>query len=110
MQKFAKTYLGYTHEKGLDFLAKYNGKYIIGEAKFLTDFGGHQDTQFADAISTINSELLFPNSLGAEVIPIAICDGILYITSRNKLYRHLQTHENQIILSALLLNDFIHSL
>lgn len=109
MQKFANKYLGYTHDKWLDFIAKYNGKYIIGEAKFLTDFGGHRDAQFADAISTINSALL-PNSLGAEVIKIAICDGVLYIKGNNKLYRHLQTHENEIILSALLLNDFIHSL
>lgn len=30
MERFARTYLGYNHQKGLDFLAKYNGKYIIG--------------------------------------------------------------------------------
>lgn len=30
-----------------------NGKYVIGEAKFLTDFGGHQNAQFNDAISMI---------------------------------------------------------
>lgn len=109
MKKFANKYLGYTHEKGLDFIAKYNGKYIIGEAKFLTDFGGHQDAQFADAISTITSEFL-PNILGAEVIPIAICDGVIYISGNSKLFRHLKTHNDHIILSALLLNDFIHSL
>jgi hypothetical protein len=38
MMNFAKKYLGYTHNKGLDLVARFNGKYVIGEAKFLTDF------------------------------------------------------------------------
>lgn len=42
MQEFAKEHLGYTRLKGLDFIARFNGKMIIGEAKFLSDFGGHQ--------------------------------------------------------------------
>jgi len=46
MMDFAKNNLGYNHNKGLDFVARFNSKYIIGEAKFLTDFGGHQNTQF----------------------------------------------------------------
>ena len=33
MMEFAKSELNYTHNKGLDFLARFNGKYIIGEAK-----------------------------------------------------------------------------
>lgn len=109
MQNFARAYLGYNHEKGLDFLARYNGVYVIGEAKFLTDFGGHQDAQFNDAISTITSELL-PNKLGCKVVKIAICDGVLYIKSNQKMHRHLKNHSDQIVLSSLLLNDFIHSL
>ena len=42
MMDFAKRHLGYTRNKGLDFIGRFNGKYVIGEAKFLTDFGGHQ--------------------------------------------------------------------
>jgi len=41
MMKFAKHFLNYQRDKGLDFVARFNGKYILGEAKFLTDFGGH---------------------------------------------------------------------
>ncbi|WP_334094682.1 restriction endonuclease, partial [Helicobacter typhlonius] len=37
MQEFAKEHLGYTRLKGLDFIARFNGKMIIGEAKFLSD-------------------------------------------------------------------------
>lgn len=109
MERFARTYLGYNHQKGLDFLAKYNGKYIIGEAKFLTDFGGHQDAQFADAISTINSNLL-PNKFNAEVIKIAICDGVLYINGNSKMHKHLKEHDEEIVLSSLLLREFLFSL
>ncbi|MCH5159011.1 MAG: restriction endonuclease [Clostridiales bacterium] len=109
MENFAREYLGYNHEKGLDFVARFNGKYIIGEAKFLTDFGGHQDAQFADAISTITSELL-PNVLNAEVIKIAICDGVLYIAGNNKMHRHLLKHNEEIVISSLLLREFLFSL
>ena len=109
MEKFAREYLGYNHNKGLDFVARFGGKYVIGEAKFLTDFGGHQDAQFADAISTITSEML-PNKLKVEVIKIAICDGVLYISGNNKMHKHLKENNNQIILSSLLLREFLYSI
>ena len=109
MEKFAREYLGYNHEKGLDFVARFNNKYIIGEAKFLTDFGGHQNGQFNDAISTINS-ILKPNRLNVEVIKIAICDGVLYIKGKNKMHKHLINNENEIVMSSLLLRDFLYSI
>ncbi len=109
MERFARRYLGYDHEKGLDFIARFNGKYVIGEAKFLTDFGGHQDAQFQDAVSTITSPLR-PNMLGVEVIKIAICDGVLYIESNNKMHRHLRNNDDQIILSSLVLREFLYSI
>ncbi len=109
MARFAEENLGYNHDKGLDFVAKFGGKYIIGEAKFLTDFGGHQDSQFADAVSTITAPLN-SNKLGVEVIKIAICDGVLYITSKNKMHKYLNKHDDQIILSGLLLRDFLYSI
>ena len=109
MEKFAREYLGYNHEKGLDFLARFNDKYVIGEAKFLTDFGGHQDAQFADAISTITSPLL-PNRFHAEVVKIAICDGVLFIKGNNKMHKHLINHEDQIVISSLLLREILYSL
>ena len=59
----------YNRDKGLDFIARFNNKYIIGEAKFLTDFGGHQNAQFSDAIEIIKSN--------TEAINIAILDGVL---------------------------------
>ena len=34
MRDFAAEFLGFTRNKGIDFLAKFSGKYIVGEAKF----------------------------------------------------------------------------
>lgn len=109
MANFAARYFGYDREKGLDFLARFNNTYIVGEAKFLTDFGGHQNAQFDDAVSTITSRF-HSTILNAEVIPIAILDGILYIKGNHKLYRYLENHANQIIISSLLLREFLYSL
>lgn len=111
MKTFAATNLGYRRlDKGLDFIARFNGKYIIAEAKFLTDFGGHQDAQFDDAIATIKSDLSVPNSLNAEVIKIAIMDGVLYIIGNNKMYKHLAKNPDHTILSSLILREYLYTL
>ena len=103
MKTFAKEHLGYTHEKGLDFVGRFNGKYVIGEAKFLTDFGGHQNAQFNDAISTVKT------NVNAETI--AILDGVLYINGRNKMYRNITEELTEYnIMSALVLRDFLYQI
>lgn len=101
MTKFASTYLKYNRNKGLDFVARFNNKYIIGEAKFLTDFGGHQNAQFNDAISTIQVK-------GVKAILIAILDGVLYIKGNNKMYKEITTtYSKYNIMSALVLREFL---
>jgi len=104
MKNWCKKNLNYSRDKGLDFVGRFNGKYVIGEAKFLTDFGGHQNAQFADAISTITNT-------SVEAITIAILDGVLYIKTNNKMYRDITTtYSNCNIISALLLREFLYSL
>ena len=104
MMDFAKEHLNYNHNKGLDFVARFNRKYVIGEAKFLTDFGGHQNAQFNDAISTIEAK-------GVKAIKIAILDGVLYIKGRNKMYKSItETYNNHNIMSALVLREFLYQL
>jgi hypothetical protein len=108
MKEFAEKFLGYHHEKGLDFIGKMNGKYIIGEAKFLTDFGGHQNAQLADALATINVNLA---STKYRVMKVAILDGVIYIPNRGKMYQQLsESDDNKVILSSLLLRDYLYSL
>ena len=109
MKDFATEHLGFTRNKGLDFIGRFNETYVIAEAKFLTDFGGHQNAQFDDAISTLRSQLKV-NKHGFKVISIAILDGTLYIKGGNKLYRHLEENGDDTIVSALLLSDFVYSL
>ena len=105
MLNFASSFFGYSRNKGLDFIARINGRYILGEAKFLSDFGGHQNAQFADAISTIEAL----NKL--EVIPVAILDGVLYIKGNNKMYKDItSTYAHYNILSSLILREFLYSL
>ena len=104
MMDFAKEHLNYNHEKGLDFVARFNNKYIIGEAKFLSDFGGHQNAQYNDAISNLTAE-------GVNAIKIAILDGVLYIPGANKLYKSItQDYKDSNIMSALVLREFLYQL
>lgn len=109
MQKFAKEYLGFERDKGIDFIAKFNNHYIVAEAKFLTDFGGHQNAQFNDALGTMQSSFL-RKKVNNNIIPIAIMDGVLYIKGQNKMYKYLQSNPDKIIISALLLREFLYSL
>lgn len=104
MMIFARENLNYKREKGLDFLARFNRKYVIGESKFLTDFGGHQNAQFEDAVS-----LLRQNEVKAETI--AILDGVIYLENSSKMYRSLaNNYANSNIMSALVLRDFLYQL
>ena len=104
MMRFAREHLNYKHKKGLDFVGRFNGKYVIGEAKFLTDFGGHQNAQFNDAIATINAK-------NVKAIKIAILDGVLYIQSKNKMYKNIIGKlKNDNIMSALVLRDFLYQI
>lgn len=109
MKEFAIKHLGYTRiNKGLDFIGKFNNKYVIAETKFLTDFGGHQNDQFEDAIATLTSPI--NNSCKKEVVKIAIVDGVLYIKGKHKLYKFLQDNNELTILSALVLREYLYSL
>ncbi len=87
--------------KGLDFLAKNNNRYMIGTAKFITDFGGSQDNQFKEAVSLVK-ETTCPKN----VIKVAIIDGVAWLGGEMK--ETLGRLENdEFCFSALLLEEFI---
>lgn len=103
LMKFANEFLNYKHPKGLDFVGRFNGNLVIGEAKFLTDFGGHQNAQFNDAISIVSSDI--------NAIKIAILDGVLYIKGNNKMYKDItEKYKNLNIMSSLVLREFLYQL
>ncbi len=104
MLEFARENLNYTLDKGLDFIARFNGKYVIGEAKFLTDFGGHQNAQFNDAIRLLEAK-------NVKAVKIAILDGVLYIPNRSKMFKAITgTYKEYNIMSALVLREFLYQL
>ncbi len=104
--EFARIYLGYGRNRGLDFLCRYNGKYIIGEAKFITNSGGNQGNQLDSAMTIFTS---IKTTTKYEVIPIAILDGILYLEGNNQMYQTIKRNNNDVM-SALFLRDFIYQL
>jgi hypothetical protein len=102
LKEFARQYLDYDVDKGLDLVAKVDSKYIIGEAKFLTDFGGHQNAQFRDALALLKE-------YDGIATSIAILDGVVWIRGGHKMFRTV-TAQDKSVLSALLLKQFLESL
>ena len=103
--------------KGLDFVCRFRGNKIIGEAKFLSAYGGNQNNQFKDALRVVQS------TTAPDVVKLAILDGVVYIKKplqqagttaadvNNYGYPYLVSHaENHKIMSALVLRDFLFSL
>lgn len=102
LMEFCNKILGTKLEKGLDFLLRVNDSFVIGEAKFLTDFGGHQNAQFNDALTLLHHRK-------GKAMKVAVLDGVVWIKGRNKMHSTAKK-EKGIALSALLLNDFIETL
>ncbi|MEW6482996.1 MAG: restriction endonuclease [bacterium] len=101
LRNFANEKLGCNLEKGLDFLAKVKDIYLIGEVKFLTDYGGAQNANFEDALR------LFRKKEG-NAMRIAVLDGVVWIKDGTKMYRTVCELE-ETALTALLLKKFLES-
>lgn len=86
-------------KKGVDFIIKLGGRFVIGEAKFLTGHGGTQNNQFNDAINV--ARIKKDNVMG-----VAVLDGIVWFESNTHIHRTIKSF-NGVALSALLLKEFI---
>jgi len=102
LKEYANTVLGERLTKEPDLIARAGSTFVIGEAKFLTDSGGHQDRQFEDALS-------FLLSTAGRAIRVALLDGVVWIRGNTKMYRTVCSLEAPA-LSSLLLDEFLHSL
>jgi len=104
LMEFANAHLDYKGDKGLDFVARFNKKYVVGEAKFLTDFGGHQDAQLGEAKNLLRNT-------SVKAIKVAILDGVLYIPKKTKMHKFLkECPETYDIMSCLVLRDFLYQI
>lgn len=101
LKNFAKRKLGCDLDKGPDFIAKARDIYVIGEAKFLTDYGGAQNANFEDALRLIKGKK-------GEAIRIAVLDGVVWIKDSTKMFRTVCALE-ETALTSLLLKDFLES-
>lgn len=103
-KRFAKEHLNYFRDKGLDFVGRFNGKYVIGEAKFLSDFGGSQNSDFEDALVTLEAK-------DTNAVRIAILDGVLYLKSKSKMHKFITNpYKDYNVMSALVLREFLYQL
>lgn len=102
LKDFAKAHLAIRLKKGVDLVMKKNQVYVIGEAKFLTDFGGHQNAQFADPFGLISSR-------AGKVIRIAILDGVVWLPTKNKMHVEIKKG-NKLAMSALLLKKYLKTI
>ncbi len=129
---FAQRVLGYSGDKRPDLIGKIVAKndnqiYIVGEAKFLTDYGGHQNDQLNDAldllkvnfdVSKLQKEIITAAEINpspiVDIVPVAVLDGVVWIKGMGRdpkmLRKVLELPDNKIALSALLLEDFFNCL
>lgn len=102
--QYAYQNFGYRKEKGLDFIGRFNGKYILGEAKFITDIGGNQDKSFVDIITTLNADY-------NGAVCIGILDGIPWLINQSKYFEYITTqYKYYNIMSSLVLRDFLYQI
>lgn len=115
---FAQACLGYSSDKRPDFIGKVvsnKGKqfFIVGEAKFLTDYGGHQDRQLDDALHLLTEVTFDPKIDGVEIIPVAVLDGVVWIEGSKDagmIKKVKELPDDKVALSALLLEEFLNCL
>lgn len=82
-----------------NLIIKVKNKFVLIEAKFLTDYGGTQNNQFDNALKITKIR-------GRNYESIAILDGIVWFNSNNYMNKKIRNFNNNA-LSALLLKEFI---
>lgn len=99
---FAKEHFGYSKEKGLDLLARFNGKYILCETKFITAIGGNQNNSFRDVITSLTADFEGATCIG-------VIDGIPWIKDKSRYYEQItKDYKHLNIMSALVLREFLY--
>jgi hypothetical protein len=81
-----------------DLIVKAGSRYIVGEAKFLSQTGGNQGRGFEDGMKL--ATLATGNAYKAFVL-----DGIVWLEKGSQIYKDID-NSNAMILSALLLDEY----
>lgn len=99
LKRFAEEELHCRLSKGIDFILKKNGEFLIGEAKFLTTPGGEQNGGFTDASTFVKGK-------SGNATRIAVIDGYVWLETRGGLHNKIVKNKLDIF-SALLLGEYI---
>lgn len=100
--RFCNDEMGVGIAKRPDLVAKSGRRYVIGEAKFLSDSGGNQGRAFDDGMT------LAMNTQGAA-FKIFVLDGIHWISPGSDQFNRIE-HGTANIFSALLLEEYFGSI
>lgn len=104
LNRFAKKHFAYGKNKGLDFIGRFNGKYILGETKFITAIGGNQNNSFVDVLTTLTAKVKGATCIG-------IIDGIPWLVDKSKYYTAITTkYKKYNIMSSLVLREFLYQI
>lgn len=101
LRQFANQ-IGCGLQKQPDLVAKANGRYVVGEAKFIGTEGGNQNRGFDDALNLASRSY-------TNAVTVAVLDGIVWIRNSGQMSRRLANFSGNA-LTALLLDDFFASL
>lgn len=102
VSRYANTKLGCQLTRGRDFLAKVRGKFVIGEARFLSTSGGSQSRDVRETVGFVKDK-------AGNAIRVAVLDGMVWFdTAMLAVVQNLG--DDEPALSALLLEDFLKSL
>ncbi len=85
-----------------DLLIRKGDRYIIGEAKFLTDMGGGQDDKFDEAMNLLRG-------FTGRAHRIAVLDGPLWVEGPDRKQTREVRNAQADVMSALILRDFLES-
>src|SRR3989344_900377 len=91
LKKFAKSELNIKKlDRRPDFILKVKNKFILGEAKFLTDYGGTQNNQFDNALKITKIK-------GKNYESMAVLDGIVWFESNNYMNKKIKKFNNNVL-------------
>lgn len=103
MKQFANEELDCALGKQPDMLVKVSGQYVLGEAKYLSAFGGHQARSVDDAVDK------FLLSAEGDASRVAILDGVIWLDRETKECRKVRTVGSDMM-SALLLPRYFQAI
>ncbi|MEM0135080.1 MAG: hypothetical protein QXU18_07640 [Thermoplasmatales archaeon] len=89
-------------KKGIDFVFRKGDKFCIGEAKFITDYGGTQTNQLDVAL-----EIAELNKKQLNIYSAAVLDGVAWFNSGYK--DKIKKREQYNIMTSLIFKEFVES-